>query len=154
MGDLRSCLLRVVAAAVLGSVAMRLVNQGSAGRAVRLAAGIVMILTLFNPLIRIQLENVEFYLEDIRAAGEDISEDGKNAAQDAIRQRISSQMGSYILDKAGTMGAVLDVEVELDGYVPCRVILRGSVSPYSKAVLESYISEQFGIGREAQTWIS
>ena len=154
MASVRTYLLSVTAAAVICSVVSKLVTKGAPSAVIRMLCGGFMALVVLSPLVSVRLEDLNFYLTDVRAEGQAITDEGKMAAEDAISQRIRDQLGTYILDKAGTMGAVLDVEVELDGFMPCSVELRGPVSPYAKAVLESYISDQLGIGKEAQHWIS
>ena len=154
MESVRTYLLSVTAAAMISAVVSKLVTKGTAAGVIRMLCGGFMALVVLSPLVSVRLEDLDFYWTDVQAAGETFTDEGKRAAEEAISQRIRDQLATYILDKAGTMGAVLDVEVELDGFMPCSVVLRGPVSPYTKAVLESYISDQLGIGKEAQHWIS
>ena len=53
------------------------------------------------------------------------------------------------------MGLKIGVEVELDEAkysVPSGVIFTGSVSPYAKEVLSTYVEDNLGIVRENQKW--
>ena len=54
------------------------------------------------------------------------------------------------------MDAVLDVEVTLnddDPPVPCGVKITGSISPYSKEMLSSFIANDLSIAKEDQIWM-
>ena len=63
---------------------------------------------------------------------------------------------SYILSKAESLGAKLEVTVELSDELyakPVAVQLTGAVSPYAKQTLTQMIEEELGLNREAQRWI-
>jgi len=99
---------------------------------------------------------MEAYLSRIQYSAEGIAEDGSKMALDAMADIIKQQSESYILDKALSIGAKIDVNVKMSDDnppVPKEVILSGSVSPYDKQVISHYITANFGISEENQQWI-
>jgi hypothetical protein len=116
--------------------------------------GGLMALSVLSPLAQIRIDQLTICWEDIQMEGQIHADEGRKVSDEAIKQRISGMTTTYILDKAATMGAVLDVEVELDGFLPCAVEMKGAVSPYVRSVLTAYIADQLGITKEAQRWIS
>lgn len=154
MMDLGPYLIGIIAAALICAVVSQISPNSSAGAVIRLATGIFMMLALITPFLNLRIRDLQFYFDDIRAEGQRLTQEGKIAGQMELRKRISGQVRTYILDKASTMGAVLDVEVELEEWRPCAVTLRGAVSPYTKDVLEHYIANELGICKEDQRWIS
>ena len=81
---------------------------------------------------------------------------GEEVSADEINTIITEQTLAYILDKAESFGARLEVEVQIarDGtYRPKAVTLRGSVSPYAKSRLQQIIEEDLQISKEDQQWI-
>ena len=72
-----------------------------------------------------------------------------------LAQFIKERTQSYILDKAQSLNAVLDVEVTLSDDeipVPVKVCITGKVSPYARGRLENLIIEDLGIEKENQIW--
>ncbi len=154
MDGLRGYLLGLIAAAMVCAVVVKLPTKGTVNAALKLLAGLFMSLSIISPLLKVRFSDLDLYLDDIRAEAGQIAADGENAAKSEIEGRITQAVRSYILDKAGTMGVALEVEVEVHEFRPCAVTLTGPISPYAKGVLADYIASNLGIGKEEQTWIS
>lgn len=153
MGVVREYLISVTAAALICSVAVKLVRNGTVGAVIKLLTGILMALVVLMPLLQIRLGNLELYIDDVRSEAGIVAGNGETMAKKAMEEIISQRVQTYILDKAGSLGAVLSVHVGLEDCVPCCVTLEGSISPYSKSVLQEYIRTQLGIDVEDQIWI-
>ena len=156
MDWIREYLLRIICAAILcGAVTGLLGKKGALGAAIKLIAGVFMVLTLVTPWIHFDLSGVNDLLDEVSASADGIVQSGQNDAADALADIIKSESEAYILDKAKYYGAELTVEVKVEGSglpVPCAVWIKGSISPYGRAQLENMIAEELGIGLEDQTW--
>ena len=80
----------------------------------------------------------------------------ENAAKETVREGIKKEVQAYILAKAESLGAQLEVSVVLSDNQfaePVGVRIAGAISPYAKQVLIQTITDDLGIDREAQQWI-
>lgn len=156
MEAIREYLIGVTAAALLCAITAKLQTKGMAASVIRLLCGVVMALAVVAPWMDIRLDTLTDFATDIQANAESIAAEGKNDASQAIRDIISQQTRTYIMDKAESLGLSVTVDVTLsqdDTPVAQSVTITGSVSPYSKKLLSTYIADTFGIAAEAQTWI-
>lgn len=152
MEQIREYLISVTAAAIVCAIAGKLVRKGSIEAIIKLLTGIFMTLTVLLPIVPFRVGDLELSLEQFRYEAQDVASEGKLLAQEAMEKIISQQVTTYILDKAGSLGVELCVEVELTDGIPSAVTLEGDVSPYTKGVLREYIRDTLGIRVEDQTW--
>lgn len=156
MDSLREYLIGVIAAALLCGIVTALIEpKGGLGLAVKLIAGLLLILSVVRPWVSISMDNLIGWTDQLMADGGDYVQSGKIMADEVYRSGIKEQMEAYIVDEAKTFGCDLTVEVILsDGEVPVpeQVRLRGDVSPYAKQSLARFLSEQLGIKQEDQLW--
>lgn len=156
MDAIKTYLLQVTAAAVVCGIVHTLAGKkGTLATGVRLLSGIFLTLTLLGPLVNLRLTEIPDALQKIESAGSDLVADGEISSRDAMAEIIKEKTEAYILDKADSLGAAVQVSVSLtlDGMpVPNAVSLRGSISPYGKQRLQEIITEDLGIPEEAQTW--
>lgn len=153
---IRSYLLRLICAAILCGIANGLAGKkGALGATVKLMTGIFMIFCLVSPWMHMQIGDIGDYFEHIVADADSAVASGEKDAQDALGAIIKSKSEAYILDKAKSFGAELNVEVRVDGSelpVPCAAVIEGSISPYGKKQLSRIISDALGIALEDQLW--
>lgn len=156
MEALRQYILQIVAAGLLCGIVIHFVGEkGTAAALIRMITGVFMLLTLVSPLADIHLNDLSYYFDQVSLETDHAVGLGQSAALEELSAIIKTKTEAYILDKAETYGAKLTVKVELDGSsppVPCGVQIGGSISPYGKKQLQTYISESLGIPLEAQTW--
>ena len=157
MDGIRKYLLGVICAAVICSVVNTLAGKKTAhGAIIRLISGLFMAITLISPLVNIKLTDYADYFNNFSIDADAAVASGAASATEELRSIIKSQTEAYILDKADSMDAVLDVEVTLnddDPPVPCGVRITGSISPYSKEILSSFIANDLSIAKEDQIWM-
>ena len=144
----------VVAGIICAIVDLLLDKKTSVGKLAKILTGILMSVTILNPITQISFKNVGNYLNSISIDASSYVEQGKSSAQGEISSIIKAQTEAYILDKAKSMDLDVAVEVELDenNSVPCGVTIIGDISPYAKGLMASYIEETVGITRENQKW--
>lgn len=154
MEGIRSYLLSVILVAVICSLLPELLRQGSAGRLVKTACGLVLTVTVLKPLGSISLDfsgNIPSFQDSAVFA----AEEGENLAADAMREVIKAHSEAYILDKAAHWEADIHVEIELSQeppYTPVAVRVSGAASPQARSSLEELLADEFQIPKEAQKW--
>lgn len=157
MDGIREYLMRVtVAALCCGIISSFLGKKGSIGLVIKFLCGLFMAVVLISPLISVRLDSLEDIFDDISTQADVAAGAGEAAANHAYGDIIKEKVTAYILDKAESFGAVLTVEVTLDGSVPpvpCAVRIEGQISPYGKSVLSDAIAGDLGIRLEDQIWI-
>ena len=156
MEQLSEYLLSVTGAAMISSVVLRLLEgRGSTAMVGKMVAGIFMALVVISPLSQVRISDVLDLMPDVTADAQEAAAAGEASAKNALAQSISTQLETYILDKAVQLGATLTVQVELteDAIpIPCSVRLQGTISPYAKSKLQSIIRDELGIEKENQIW--
>lgn len=152
MEQIREYLISVTAAALLCAIAGKLVRKGSIAAVIKLMTGIFMTITVLHPILPFRVSDLELSVDRFRYEAQDAVSEGKLLALEAMERIISQQVTTYILDKAGSLGVELRVEVELTDGIPSAVTLEGDVPPYAKSVLREYIRDTLGILVEDQTW--
>ncbi len=156
MEDIRAYLLSITGAAILCGIVTALTGtKGTVAAVCKLVTGVVMAAAVVQPLASFSVNGLQQYLQEIELDSAAAVEAGTALTRDALAQRIKAETQAYILDKAAQMGLELTVEVILsedDTLQPAAVILEGTASPYAKSALETLISNDLSIGKEALTW--
>ena len=155
MEGIRGYFLAIVAACMLAVLACALLKNSKMQRITKFIAGILILLTVATPLLRI----------DTAALAERISELGRGSRFDTqeISKDYQTMLGAlvkkntqtYIEDKAQELGGIIQAEVTVgNGEYPApeHVVLTGTMTPEQAQALESYISDYLGIPPEQQEW--
>lgn len=158
MDHLRSYLLSVIVAALICSILTAMPGKNSTLQSIRKTlCGIFMSVTLISPIMDLRIPDLQNYLDAFRWDAARAVDLGQSMTQDSLGLLIKQQTAAYILDKAGDMGAAVEVAVTLsDGspQIPCAVTITGMVSPYIRQRLTEMIEEDLQIKREDQHWIN
>lgn len=153
---MKSYIISIVVAGIVGAITRALLNQNTAtGKILNILTGVLMCVTILAPLTRISFSSVTDYLNTLSVDANYYTQSGMDDAKTNINTIIKAQSEAYILDKAKSLGLEVAVEVELDvnDSVPCGVTIKGTISPYAKRVMETYIEETIGITKGHQKWI-
>lgn len=153
---MKEYILGIMVAGIVSSIAGSLVsNKTATGKILRLLTGVLMVVTIFSPVVNISFDHIGDYLDGLASQGDYYAANGKTMAEESMSVIIKQQIEAYILDKADRMGLDITVEVALDdrnNSVPCGVTITGNLSPYAKGIMESYIENNLGISKEHQRW--
>lgn len=153
---LRSYLLSVIAAALLAAAAMSLLPKGSVRRVLGLCCGMLLAVTALRPVLRLDETALSQSLARFQMQAETARTGIEVKNRELVAAIIKSNTETYILDKASALGleAEVEVTVELEAAYPypSAVTLTGSASAAQKQALRDYISENFAIPAERQTW--
>ena len=153
INDLREYILTVTAGAILCSLVQNMLGKGFfSASMLRILCGVFMACLLIRPLVRIDFSSILFSIDSYTSDANAAVSVGEAAAKESMQAVIKSKTEEYILDKAAALNAELDVQVTLNDMVPAKVALSGAVSPYTRSVLGSWITQQLGIPKEAQIW--
>lgn len=154
---MKQYILSLTAAGVICAIIRQLCGEkGFSGRMIRVLCGFFMAITLLSPLRSFSTGSLFAEFSGYEAAGETAAANGKEMADQAVREIIIRQTQAYILDEAEKLGLDLNVEVTVcdsDPPIPTRVILTGAVSPYKKTILSRMLSQSLGIAQEDQLWM-
>ena len=154
MTDFRAYLIRLTAAAILAALVRRLAPSGGAGRAAKLGAGLLVLLTAFSPIASINTAEAAEHLAIRGYADPLTTEDFASAANTLLTELITEEAEAYILDKAQALSLSVTAEVTakvLDTYpVPWSVTIRGSPTQSQRTTLTTCIAEELGIPEERQ----
>lgn len=155
---IREYLVGVTAAALIcGIIRALFPEKGAVGAVIKTLLGLAMLLAVVRPWMSISTDGIYGWKNDISFDAQGIVNNAEASAKEQLRQRIMEQTQSYILAKADSLGAQVEVSVEVSDEamaVPCAVRITGAVSPYAKQAISRMITEELGIDREAQEWIS
>lgn len=153
---MKGYILSVIVAAILCAVVRALLSEQTAtGRVVQLLSGVLMAVTVVAPLVNISFDRLGNYFAFVTNQSETYISEGEVAAHEKLSAVIKDQTETYILDKATRMGLSISVEVELDDSnhsVPCGATVTGTVSPYAREVMSSFMEDTLGIAKENQKW--
>lgn len=158
MVALREYVLRVLTTAILCGIISRILGEKAfCAAAVKMICGLIMFITVLDPVVTMNFEKYFTLVDSMRSAGELAAEEGVDYAKQAVAQNIKEKTEAYILNAAKGYDISLKVEVEIaeeDIPVPESVTLIGNISPYVRRQLQNYIETQLGIPEERQIWIS
>ena len=145
-----------VAAIILGILRSILEKKSGNAVLVQLIGGLFLTFTVIAPIADVDFDAIFdspwSFSEDAGA----FAAQGQAISQEQLRGIIKEQCEAYILDKALSYHAQLQVEVTVsqdDMPVPAAVCLKGSISPYAKNEMEQWLQDKIGIPKESQLWI-
>lgn len=158
MSGLSKYLISVVVSALICGILTGLVDKKNKQYPlIRLLGGILLSLTVIKPLANIQIDDIALYSRSLSLDAQHAVSYGEALAAEQKNEIIKKKLETYILDKAASLGASLEVSVTLStegSCLPEKVTLSGDAAPLCKARLTKIIAEDLGIAEEDQTWIS
>ena len=101
------------------------------------------------------INEFDLMMKSILDEGREIAREGEESSRAALRQIISDETRAYIMDKARSYGAEVEVQINLsqdDPPIPVRCIISGAVSPYVRQQLTKVLISELGIPEENLTW--
>jgi len=138
------------------AVAEALMPEGSVKKVGRLTGGLILILGLVQPLVRLDYEDLYDLVNTLPEKNVSQEELLEDSAQ-TLKTSIERELASYIVDKAAqfgaTCGAAVTCRLGEDGIpVPERVTVSGALTGEQKAALSAWLEEDLGLPREAQLY--
>lgn len=154
MDAIRDYLLSVTAAALIcGAVSSLVGKKGSLSTLLKLLCGIFLAATVIKPAVDLRIEDLSHISNLLPMDAEQAVANGKEMAAKEMNRIIKEKAEAYILDKAMSLGAEVEVTIELENSVPAGITVKGDVSPFVKSKLSACITQDLGIVQEEQIWI-
>ena len=150
---IRTWLMSIVIASLAVSLAETLVPAGTLRRVLSVTGGLILLLVVLQPLLRVDLKHVKLDTSQYQKTVESRRAELENADNEQIAELIAEKTESYILDKAKQLGISCTVKVATkngaDGMpYPSSAVLS---CPLSKE-LSAYLEQELGIPKERQSW--
>lgn len=155
MDGVGSYLLSVTGAVLLCGLADRFLGKNGVAATAKLITGVFLTLTVLHPLASADGQFWKQLSIDVSDRAEEAVAQGEILSRNAMAQIIKEETAAYILEKAKTFDADIQVQVELSQEQipkPVGVRITGAVAPYAKTQLQAMIEEQLGISKENQRW--
>lgn len=153
---IRQYILSITGASLIcAAIKMLVGNKGTSALVIRMTTGLFLTIVLIAPIVRIDFAELQYQFDDVATGSSTIIDSGINYALEETSAIIKAKTEAYILDKAASMGAALNVQVSVDDSyppLPTAVFLNGQVAPYAKERLTHYIADELGIPEARQIW--
>lgn len=150
-------IVSVTAAAILLGILRSVLGKKSSSAAlVQLVGGLFLTFTVIAPVADLDFDT---FFDSSWVITEDasiIAAQGQAISQQQLQSIIKERCEAYILDKAQSYHAALDVKVTVsqdEMPVPVAARLEGNISPYARSEMEQYLQKEMGIPKENQLWI-
>lgn len=147
----------LIAASAFAAVCRQLTPDGPVKKVTALACGVMLLATMFSPLLHADRAVFSYALSDYRQTVDGLTEEMDAREKHLLRAYIEDQTSAYILDEAQKMG--LDIEmIELhtkwgdESWIPYEVYLHADASEEQKRRLMFLLDTELGIPPERQHW--
>ncbi len=155
---IRTWILTVTVSALVIAGAEALMPQGSVKRVGKLTGGLILVLGILQPLVTMDYDQL-YDLVNTLPAGSIRQETLDQAAQEPMKGIIEEELSAYIVDKGAQLGltctARVTCEAGEDGVpLPKSVTITGAMTPDQREQLCQVITQDLGLAREDQIYIS
>ena len=148
-------LIAVTAACMLAVMADALVKSPPVRRVARLVGGLLILLTVLSPLVRLEArdltEFVEGFAQDANLDAEAVQTDYREQWAERVRELLEQNMEQ----QAASMGLTLRAEVVVrsgECPEPESVTLHGAAAPEEQMALRVYLVQTLGFAKERVIW--
>lgn len=156
MEGVREYLLSVTAGAIICGLLVTLTGEKSALSGLyRLISGLFLSFLVISPLAEIDFAQFYDFAEDLLEQGDYAAHEGEETYDQTLRQIITDETRAYIIDKARSYGAEIQVEITLsegDPPIPESCTIAGNLSPYVKQQLKKILISDLGIPEDNHIW--
>ncbi len=150
-------LVCVIASALLGSLVQQIAPPGTAGRVAKLACGLLVMLCMISPVLRLDSGKIAAWISELELQKDAAFTGIEVQTKDLQADIISDKVEAYVLDKAESLGLQIEAEVSMNTEgtypYPDGITIRGAFTQGQKALLQSYIEENFAIPEDRQVYL-
>lgn len=149
---------KLIASALICTLALMLTPKGRVKKAVTFVCGAVMLAAVIAPITGLDFDEYSKALTEYKLKAEEYSGSGSENLKNLNRIYIQDSCRAYILDKAKSEGiCVISASVEVkwsdEGFwYPVKADIESSCSGEDMKRLSAYIEAELGISREKQNW--
>lgn len=157
-GILRPIILGVSASALLGSAAMALVHTGALREVIRLAVGVMMILSLLLPVSKLHfslpLDWMRNHTQSVSKQVEQVQQQRKGWMAESSAKEVST----YMMHRARAEGIECEIKIQASMVSEDTVSLdhaeiRASLTPEQAEKIAAMLETECGIPRGNQTYV-
>lgn len=154
MGNWETWTYSVIVCVLSCGILTQIVSESKRKEIMRLICGILLSISLFRPLTRIDFREFLNLSGESWDGAESFVMEGERIAAQAQEDSIRAACETYILNKASALGADVKAYVSLtDAGIPGFVELSGQVEPRIQQQLQTVLTMELGIPKENQKWI-
>lgn len=153
---LRTWILSVTVCAMVIAAAEALMPDGAVKRVGKLTGGLILVLGLLQPLVKLDYDDWLDYLP-AQTAGAVTKEDFEGAAYAPMKSIIERELSAYIVDKGAQLGVTCAAQVVCetgeDGVpIPARATITGALTPAQKEAMIRCVTQELAIPRAGQIY--
>ena len=157
MAGVRLWLGSVLSASLVCALAGALMPPGAVKRVGKLTCALVLAAAVLSPLVRLDLEGGQRWLEDYFAALEARQAELSGQTAAGMKTIIEDRFAAYILDKAEQLGvsctsARVECQVQGETLLPVHLWAGGVTDPEGRERLARALEEELGIPRAQQDY--
>ena len=154
MEGIREYLLSVSYAALICTIIVMLAGEkSSAGKSIKILAGIFLIMVILKPAIQIRISDWKSFESDFWETSQQAVAEGERLALASFSAKATLSTQRLIEQEAERLGCRLDVVVVWEDNSPKEIQLKGAVSPYAKSAITRWITNNMDLSGEAVIWI-
>lgn len=155
--EFRSYLMAIAAAAMAVSLATVLLRGKALRKALQLTGGIVLILVVLGPVVKVNLDAFGQYISGITLEQDAIRSGIEVESKDIMARIIQEKTEAYILDKAKALGAEVQVTVTVtegkDYPYPSAATIEGFLTSTQQTMLSADLEQSLAIPKERQEFL-
>lgn len=153
---IRTILLRVALAGLASTVAMSVVKENALREVVRLAAGLLMLLALLQPLSRFRMPSAGEIMGKQQADTAELAQQNAQTAMDAVGSSIGKTLEQRAAAEGIDCSVLVTMATDRDGVLQIeKVTVRYQASDSGRlAELQNILTEECGVPKEKQELIS
>jgi len=153
IGAVREWLNAIVIVTLFLSVSQTMIPEGSIRKIASFTGGLILLITLLQPLLGTDLQRLKLDYTDYERAIELRRDELEEANSARLEEIIEEQTAAYILDKAAELGLDLMVRVSAEwGAEEQDTLAVVYIEGPRSEELAAYIERELGIPQERQVW--
>ena len=122
-----------------------------------LAGGILLVITMVDPLLGLDEKDLASYLSELTADQKVNSDQIAAQSEEMLERLIAEEYGAYISEKAKVLEISCEIQVICDTAaegvpVPKQVVITGVLQPEERETLAALIEESLGVSRDSQIY--
>ena len=154
MPSWKQSILTFLVCSLTCGILSQIVSDTSKRKLFQFIFGTLLVVTVLSGLARIDLSDFQLISAGNRNPADAYIAEGKEAASEMQRKRITTDCEAYILDKAKELGAEVTAKVSLDELlVPVFVEITCQSNKDLQPELQKILTMDLGIPKENQQWI-
>lgn len=154
---IKTWLIGITCAAMVVALAESLAPQGTVRKIGKLTGGLILLLTILQPLAGWENIDLDGLMADYQAQVQGYSDDLEQENQNLMKEIIAEEAGAYIVDKAAETGFACTARVETQPGeagvpIPWSAAICGAYTGEQRAVLTQKIASELDIPAERQSY--